>query len=57
MEELIRNKIEYQMSPYLVFVSKWLQISIINLVALTLNLLKWRIWWAPNNASKCRWDL
>ena len=24
---------------------------------LTLILLKWRIWWAPNNASKCRWGL
>jgi len=26
-------------------------------VCLTLILLTWRIWWAPNNAGKCRWDL
>jgi len=29
--------------------------AIIPQISLTLNLLTWRIWWAPNNAS--RWQM
>jgi len=29
--------------------------NILKTVSLTLNSLKWRIWWAPNNG--CRWQL